>query len=208
MIQDVFARGELSYSQVRALSRVANEDTEEELLNLAQPLHRGCTSKCSSVPIAASSPRDLAARSAGSQTEPLRRLLARRGRLPDVSMPDCRPRRERSSWPPSTRAATRCAPERERFPRKRPPAPDAAGAHGDRRTDADSLVLMADTLLVDGAGDRPGGERYQVVVHVEAETLGQGDDGAGRASSTTATKARLCTRKPLVAWPATRASCA
>ncbi|MGH2743703.1 MAG: hypothetical protein ACRDN8_14760 [Thermoleophilaceae bacterium] len=37
---------------------------------------------------------------------------------------------------------------------------------------------MADTLLGSGPGARRGGERYQVVVHVEAETLaGDGENG-------------------------------
>jgi len=55
--------------------------------------------------------------------------------------------------------------------------PSAPGASA---TDADALVLMADTLLAGGAGDRAGGERYQVVVHVDADAVGERDDGTGR----------------------------
>jgi hypothetical protein len=79
--------------------------------------------------------------------------------------------------------------------RREPSAPDAASAEvpasepacaeaprlGERR--ADALVLMADTLLA-GEPDGRGGERYQVVVHVDTAALrdreGEGElaDGA------------------------------
>lgn len=36
---------------------------------------------------------------------------------------------------------------------------------------ADALVLMAESLLANGAGTRPPGERHQIVVHVDAEVL-------------------------------------
>ncbi len=38
MIHAAFARGELSYAKVRALTRVATPDSEEELLELARAL--------------------------------------------------------------------------------------------------------------------------------------------------------------------------
>jgi len=44
---------------------------------------------------------------------------------------------------------------------------------GERR--ADALVLMADTLLANKPNAR-GGDRFQVVVHVDAATLQDGDD--------------------------------
>lgn len=43
-------------------------------------------------------------------------------------------------------------------------------------SNADALLLMADTLLGSGALARSGGERYQVVVHVDASTLGDGSE--------------------------------
>jgi|GEM_PF-1545613 len=36
---------------------------------------------------------------------------------------------------------------------------------------ADALVLMAESLLTDGAGSRPAGERNHIVVHMDAEVL-------------------------------------
>src|SRR5439155_12699260 len=38
LIRDAFSRGELSYAKVRALTRVAAEESEEELLGLARHL--------------------------------------------------------------------------------------------------------------------------------------------------------------------------
>ena len=45
---------------------------------------------------------------------------------------------------------------------------------------ADALVLMAESLLSNGAGSRPGGERNNIVVHVDAEVLAD-PDAAGRS---------------------------
>ena len=42
---------------------------------------------------------------------------------------------------------------------------------------ADALVCMAESFLATGAGALAGGERYQVMVHVDADTLPA--DGAG-----------------------------
>ena len=63
---------------------------------------------------------------------------------------------------PADRAATRvCAPAR--------------ATRGER--DADALVLLADTLLAHGAAQRSGADRYQLVVHVDADTLTARDAG-------------------------------
>ena len=51
-------------------------------------------------------------------------------------------------------------------------------SHSARR--ADALVLMAESLLANGAGSRPGGERNNIVVHVDAEVLAD-PDAAGRS---------------------------
>jgi hypothetical protein len=40
-----------------------------------------------------------------------------------------------------------------------------------RPSNPDALLLMADTLLASGPADRTGGERYQVVVHVDIDAL-------------------------------------
>lgn len=45
---------------------------------------------------------------------------------------------------------------------------------------ADALVLMAESLLAHGAGSRPAGERHHIVVHVDAEVLAD-PDSPGRS---------------------------
>ncbi len=45
---------------------------------------------------------------------------------------------------------------------------------------ADALVLMAESLLTNGAGSRPAGERNHLVVHVDAEVVAN-PDAAGRS---------------------------
>ena len=42
---------------------------------------------------------------------------------------------------------------------------------------ADALTTMAKTTLRQGPGQLSAGERYQVVVHVSAETLASDEDG-------------------------------
>jgi len=59
-------------------------------------------------------------------------------------------------------------------------------------------VLIADTLLAQGAADRSGGDRYQVVVHVDAEAL---RDEAG------ASRCELDGGRPVAAETARRLAC-
>ena len=59
-----------------------------------------------------------------------------------------------------------------------PPGPTggdacAADSYANRR--ADALVLMAESLLTSGAASRPAGERHQIVVHIDAESLADAD---------------------------------
>ena len=44
-------------------------------------------------------------------------------------------------------------------------------------TRADGLVMMAESVLAHGAEAMTGGDKHQIVIHVDAETLQQGHDG-------------------------------
>jgi Domain of unknown function (DUF222) len=61
-------------------------------------------------------------------------------------------------------------------------------APGERTTvsNADAMVLMAQTLLSSGAAERPPADRYQVVVHVDAATLAGDEEGACQLEDGTA----------------------
>ena len=71
---------------------------------------------------------------------------------------------------------------------------------------ADALALLAETALHHGIDPGAPGERYQVVVHVDAPVLADADSRASRSSKT----ASAFPRKRRSAWPATPAgwSCA
>jgi hypothetical protein len=166
LIHGAFARGELSYAKVRALTRVADADSEEELLELANHLtaaqleravrayrrvtadeakaledtaHLGyCWDEDGSLVVRARlTPEDGAVF--------LRALEAARDLLRERAWEE-----ERGSAEP-------------REPARRP-------------TNAEALAAMADLALAGRSDGRPGGERYQLVVHAD-ETAIRGGDG-------------------------------
>jgi len=175
-IQDVFARGELSYSQVRALSRVASEDTEEELLRLASH----CTAAQLETLVRAY--RGVLARElpAVHRSQQNRYVVCSHDEDGSVMLHARLPAEDGAivlAALEAGRDALRAA-RREGVSAETPVRPQEAGATANPN-DADALVLMGDTLLAGGSEDRTAGERYQVVVHVDAETVGD-RDGGGR----------------------------
>lgn len=165
LIHGAFAGGELSYAKVRALTRVADEDSEEELLELARHLtaaqleravrtyrrvtvdeakaledaaHVGyCWDEDGSLVVRARlAPEDGALL--------LRALEAARDRLQERAWAD-----ERGSAEP-------------REPARRP-------------SNAEALAAVADLALAGATDGRAGGERYQLVVHVDEAALTRGE---------------------------------
>jgi hypothetical protein len=166
LIKAAFAEGRLSYSQVRALTRVENVEREQELLDLARhatasQLERVIRAYCGVI----------AAERVAAGGRPERYVtwdyaddgsLLLRARLP-------------AEEGAVVLAALEAAADRRAA---EPPAGEGASAEapvgvGERR--ADALVLMADTLLANEPAAR-GGDRYQVVVHVDAATLSAAED--------------------------------
>jgi hypothetical protein len=177
LIHAAFGRGELSYSQVRALTRVATPEVEAALLEIA----RHAT--------AAQLERTLRAYRGVVERELTRDDRAHgdaylhcefdedgsllvRGRLPadegalvvaalaaarDGLREDAAASSEPSSEGRGVSAeAEACGPFSEGAP----------------ASNASALVLMAETLLSSGPAERTGGDSYQVVVHVDADALG------------------------------------
>jgi hypothetical protein len=189
-VLEAFGRGELSYSQVRALSRVVNEDTEEQFLNLA----RHCTAADLEVLVrsyrgvlAAELPAVRRSRQNryvvcshdedGSLTLHAR-LPAEEGAIVLAALAAGRDALRSSADETASAEAPQASDSAENASAEAPSTPE--GVSRPAATDADALVLMADTLVSSGAADRPGGERYQVVVHVDADAVGARDDEAGR----------------------------
>jgi hypothetical protein len=205
-----FGEGELCFSQVRALTRIATEETEQDLIMVA----RHATAAQLDVLVRAY--RGVMDYELGaSRPEDERRYvrchhdddggLVVQARLPaeegalllaalEAGRDAIRAGRTDPAGQPGGQAADQDAADD-------PTAPGAGGASaeathiGDSRADgrersdgseaagepaavsnADALVLMAETLLSSGPAERSGGESYQVVVHVDAATLAQ--DGA------------------------------
>jgi hypothetical protein len=171
MTSAAFAKGEVSYSKVRALTRIANPANEDYLLMVATH---------------------------GTANHVDRLVRAYRG-------VERREERERAERQHDERHLTHTIDDdgavviHARLPAERgavvlkalqaamdelstdPPAGGLQSAHEEppnvcqRR--ADGLVLMAETLLEGGAQSSTSAERYQVVVHVAAETLEAGAPG-------------------------------
>jgi hypothetical protein len=177
------SRGELSFSQVRALSRVARPDNELPLLELA----RGCT--------IAQLERMVRGRKRGSRKDEAalerERLESRTFSIfPDLDGMYV----VRGKLPPELGVLLMRAIEAasDHLYRAEPvEAPDTEQSAAQRR--ADALALLAERAMAagfghsDGAGDEAPvsgsrAERYQVVLHVDECTLSaDGEDITGRS---------------------------
>ena len=178
LIGAAMARGELSYSKIRALTRVATEATEPYLLSIA--LHgtahhvemlvrqyrrvqeaealsreeRQQARRCVSYYFDDEEDGSLVLKARLPAEAGMLLLKALEAAMPDLSLPpeDCEPRID---VPAGTSTL-----QRSRAPAIPPTA---------RR--ADALAVVAESFLKHGAEALNGGERHQIVVHVDAETL-------------------------------------
>jgi Domain of unknown function (DUF222) len=176
LIRAAFAEGRLSYSKVRALTRLERVEHEDELLGLAEHataaqlerLVRGYRRVVASERAATGRPE----RWLRWEYDDDGSLLVR-GRLP-------------AEEGAVVVAALEAARERLAVERADAAEDDAEDASAEASRDAaetaaaaraDALVALADTQLAEHQATRSGGDRYQVVVHVDAPTLA----GAGHA---------------------------
>ncbi len=192
LIRETFARGELSYSKVRALTRVCERESEAELLELARhataaqldrivraarhataaeadELHRVSFLRWSwddedgSLRIEAKLPPEDGALF-------LRALEAARDALYEQRASAVEEESGRGSAEPQP-AATPAGPNGP----AEPPAPELALSSP---SNAESFAALAEAALARPPTGLPGGERYQVLVHVDAETLATNEPGA------------------------------
>jgi len=224
-IRAAFGRGELCYSQVRALTRVATAETEGQLLMIARhasaaqlerivrafrgvlgyelgrPEHERRYLRCDhdddgSLLLRARLPAEegalvLAALEAGRGV--LRNGGARSAsdettHIGDRHSPDgggeARARGHWEAWEHGGDAgagsasdeATHIGDTHDEDPDRDDPAPPP----GERAavSNADALVLMAQSLLSSAAAEHSAADGYRVVVHVDAATLAGDEDGA------------------------------
>jgi hypothetical protein len=217
LISEAFRKGEISYSKVRAMTRVADAENEEYLLMIA---HHGTASHMERLVRACRQVKAVQALEEANQRYQERYLtwyydedgsFVIKGRLPPEDgarvqkavqaivdeedkrwWADWRARRDRSeaedvSAETSGESATSSdrdvsaetsaegvSREAELSEAVRQREPAAA-----RR--ADALTLMAESLLERGPATGTGGDRYQIVLHVEAEGLADPASG-GRSA--------------------------
>lgn len=186
-IRAAFARGALSYSKVRALTRVAEPEMEAELLALAEDataaqlerLLRGY--------------RGAIAADTAERTRSRRHLATRWEDDGSLTI--------RASLPPEEGAlflqGLGCAGHELRgeaagdHGRGSPEPPESGSGAGaedplhprrrqsDRQPDrADALVALAESAIARGVAASPGGERNRVVVHIDLGALVSADDTA------------------------------
>jgi Domain of unknown function (DUF222)/HNH endonuclease len=164
-IHHAFAGGELSYAKVRALTRVADGDSEEELLELARHL------------TAAQLERAVRAYRRVSVDEA--RALADAAHLgycwdEDGSLVI------RARLAPEDGALFLRALEAARDLLQERPWEDERGSAEPRKparrpSNAEALAAVADLALAGATDGRAGGERYQLVVHVDEAAVGDGE---------------------------------
>ena len=174
LVRAAFGRGELSYSKVRALTRVERVEDETSLLEMAED------ATAAQLEQIVREYRGLVAAEDAQRAHEERAVSL-------VQQPD-------GTWSlrgtltaedgavlaralDAARDALR-AEEREDVPAGTP----AEAADPWAASNSDALVLLGETLLARGPGERTGGDRYQVVVHVDAGALAGSRDGAVRAS--------------------------
>jgi hypothetical protein len=190
-LREALAHGELSYSKVRALTRVATPETEERLLAV------GRAGTAEHVELIVRGWRRIDAKAEALETARRHRnralhvypdadgMVVIRGRLePEVG-----------AVVMQALAAARDALSRERQAKNVPAGTSGAGvlkctheghAHmpvvdgsSDAPTmeqqQADALALVAETALHRGMDPGAPGERYQIVVHVDAQALADAD---------------------------------
>ena len=163
LLSDAMRRGRISYSKVRALTRVATPANERRLLGFAE---------CAPA----------------SYVERLARAWCRVDRQAEAT--DERRRHERrnlNTWvdddgmvvirgrlSPEVGAVVRRALEAAGDQLRTDVSPEEAADTSFGQRQADALSLVAESALAAGLDRGTAGDRYQVVLHVDAETLGSG----------------------------------
>jgi Domain of unknown function (DUF222)/HNH endonuclease len=176
LIRAAFSEGELSYSKVRALTRVENIEREQDLLELARDatasqlerIIRGYRGVVAAERVAAGGRPERWVHVAHDDDGALllhARLPAEEGALILAAFDAARDELATADVPAET-----------------PPTPDADVPAGTPLpagpvARADALLALADAYLAGSRGSRSGGDRYQVVLHVDPEVL---DGGEGR----------------------------
>jgi hypothetical protein len=162
LIHQAFARGELSYAKVRALTRVATSENEQELLELAHvmtaaQLERAVRAYRRVTTEEACELQEGASLSVFWEADG---SLALHGRLA-----------------PEDGALLLRALEAVRDALWQQGRGSAEPRPARQATNAEALVAVAEAALAHPDASRPGGERYQIVVHTDEAALAHDGEG-------------------------------
>ena len=172
LLGEALARGELSYSKVRALTRVATPETEERLLAVGRAgtadhverIVRGWRRVDRQAEA-----RETAKRHASRALHVYQDddgMVMVRGKLePEVG----------ALFMQALAAARETLYQRTRREEAAVPGDPSADPPSMAQQQADALALIAETALHQGLDPRNSGDRYQVVVHVDAAVLADPD---------------------------------
>jgi hypothetical protein len=160
LVLEKFSRGELSYSKVRAITRIAMPEQEDELVEMAR------------FATAAQLERLVRGYRRAVSRESAETLHRERFLSHSWDEDGCLVIRGRLT--PEDGALFLKALEAGRTAiREHSQGGSAEPEPVQPVNDADALMLIADSALAHDPAVRPAGERYQVVVHVDAEALAQ-----------------------------------
>ena len=194
-ITEEFAAGRLSYSKVRALTRVATPMNEGDLVMLAQHATASQVDRIVSAyrgVLTAEQEVEVANRQVVEQY--LRcdwdddGSLVIHARVPAEIGPSC--------CAHSTTARDQLCVDARGDGGPAGPVHRLASA-----TNVDALHLMAESFMANGPAARSGADRYQLVVNVDEDVL---DRRRSRRRSASSTVARASRRRPSVDWGVTR----
>jgi hypothetical protein len=181
-VREAFSRGELSYAKVRALTRVATPKSEEDLLELAGSLTAAQLDRAVACyrRVSAAEANNLQATAYFGYRWDEDGALFFQGRLaPEDGALLLRAleagrdalRERENEWDEERRERIERGPAGPHEPRYRP-------------SNADAVVAMAGAALSSAAGEHSNAERYQVVVHLEAESPPALEGGPSIATET------------------------
>jgi len=167
-ISEAFERGELSYSKVRAMTRIATPDTEEALLTLA--IH-GTAAQLERV-VRGYRRAHPGETDEANRDHEARYLAARRDERGNVVIEARLPAELGARFLKALDAAV----DADAFPRKGDesevtPVDETADPRSWGQRRADALVLLADGALGAGLPGHRAADTHQVVVHVDAAVL-------------------------------------
>ena len=160
LIHEAFARGEVSYAKVRALTRIAEPDSEAELLELA------CQLTAAQLERAVRTLR----RATGDEAAAVQAAA-----YVVWSWDDDGSLVFKGKLAPEDGAVFLQALEAGRDALRDRRREEEGGSAEPRPTNADALAAMADLAL--SGNERSGGERYQVVLHVDEPALAGEEEG-------------------------------